>query len=74
MSAINSTLAAPLAPQPIKNRFNEMSSEEFMKIIFTELQQQDVVAIAVTNHFCQDGSTTTERMLEFFEDDGSCAL
>ncbi|MBI1303941.1 MAG: hypothetical protein GC172_09160 [Phycisphaera sp.] len=41
MSALNSTPAAPLAPQPIKNRFNEMSSEEFMKIIFTELQQQD---------------------------------
>ena len=44
MSAINSTLAAPLAPQPIKNRFNEMSSEEFMKIIFTELQQQDPIS------------------------------
>ncbi|MEY3143508.1 MAG: hypothetical protein RLY21_2001 [Planctomycetota bacterium] len=29
------------SPPPLKSRFNEMSSEEFMKIIFTELQQQD---------------------------------
>lgn len=29
------------APPPLKSRFNDMSSEEFMKIIFTELQQQD---------------------------------
>lgn len=36
--------ATPAQGQPlpkIKNRFNELSSEEFMKIIFTELQQQD---------------------------------
>jgi len=41
MSALNSTLATPLAPPPARNRFNEMSSEDFLKIIFTELQQQD---------------------------------
>jgi flagellar basal-body rod modification protein FlgD len=40
MSQINVD-SSPLAPPPLKSRFNDMSSEEFMKIIFTELQQQD---------------------------------
>ena len=40
MSQITVNPAAP-APPPLQSRFNEMSSEEFMKIIFTELQQQD---------------------------------
>jgi flagellar basal-body rod modification protein FlgD len=40
MSQINVNSPSP-APPPLKSRFNEMSSEEFMKIIFTELQQQD---------------------------------
>jgi hypothetical protein len=39
MSAIDA-LAGP-APQPGANRFTELSSEEFIKIIFTELQNQD---------------------------------
>jgi flagellar basal-body rod modification protein FlgD len=42
MSLINANPSSGSpAPPPIKNRFNSMSSEEFMKIIFTELQQQD---------------------------------
>lgn len=42
MSLINANPASGSpAPPPLKSRFNEMSSEEFMKIIFTELQQQD---------------------------------
>ena len=40
MSQINVD-SSPAAPPPLKSRFNDMSSEEFMKIIFTELQQQD---------------------------------
>jgi flagellar basal-body rod modification protein FlgD len=40
MSQINVD-SSPPAPPPLKSRFNDMSSEEFMKIIFTELQQQD---------------------------------
>lgn len=40
MSQLTVNSAAP-APPPLQSRFNEMSSEEFMKIIFTELQQQD---------------------------------
>ena len=40
MSQLTAASAAP-APPPLKSRFNDMSSEEFMKIIFTELQQQD---------------------------------
>ncbi len=40
MSQINVDSSLP-APPPLKSRFNDMSSEEFMKIIFTELQQQD---------------------------------
>lgn len=40
MSLINAN-PSPAAPPPLKSRFNDMSSEEFMKIIFTELQQQD---------------------------------
>lgn len=40
MSQLSVSSAAP-TPPPLKSRFNEMSSEEFMKIIFTELQQQD---------------------------------
>ena len=40
MSQLTVSSAAP-APPPLQSRFNEMSSEEFMKIIFTELQQQD---------------------------------
>lgn len=38
-SDANSALAA--ATQGSNNRFSEMSSEEFIKIIFTELQNQD---------------------------------
>jgi flagellar hook assembly protein FlgD len=41
MSQIPASTSAPPAPPALKSRFNEMSSEEFMKIIFTELQQQD---------------------------------
>jgi flagellar basal-body rod modification protein FlgD len=41
MSQISASTFAPPAPPALKSRFNEMSSEEFMKIIFTELQQQD---------------------------------
>ena len=41
MSQISAPTGAPPELPPIKSRFNEMSSEEFMKIIFTELQQQD---------------------------------
>lgn len=40
MSQLTVSSSAP-TPPPLKSRFNEMSSEEFMKIIFTELQQQD---------------------------------
>ena len=41
MSQISAPTGAPPELPPIKSRFNEMSSEDFMKIIFTELQQQD---------------------------------
>ena len=40
MSAINA-LAGSGAPAATGSRFNELSSEEFIKIIFTELQNQD---------------------------------
>ncbi len=40
MSAIQGT-AAGMVGGPDSSRFNEMSSEDFMRIIFTELQQQD---------------------------------
>ncbi|MAD19145.1 MAG: hypothetical protein CMJ52_02855 [Planctomycetaceae bacterium] len=40
MSAIPSA-ASSVAGNAGVNRFNEMSSEDFMQIIFTELQQQD---------------------------------
>jgi flagellar hook assembly protein FlgD len=39
MSAINALSGSP-APAT-SSRFSEMSSEDFMKIIFTELQSQD---------------------------------
>lgn len=40
MSAINALTGAPTT-SPTSSRFNELSSEEFIKIIFTELQNQD---------------------------------
>jgi flagellar basal-body rod modification protein FlgD len=40
MSAIPAA-ASSVAGNSSGNRFNEMSSEDFMQIIFTELQQQD---------------------------------
>ena len=40
MSAIPAAAASTVAGTSV-NRFNEMSSEDFMQIIFTELQQQD---------------------------------
>ncbi|MEY5061880.1 MAG: putative basal-body rod modification protein FlgD [Planctomycetota bacterium] len=39
MSAINALSGSPAAAT--SSRFSEMSSEDFMKIIFTELQSQD---------------------------------
>ncbi|MBQ72727.1 MAG: hypothetical protein CMJ67_07450 [Planctomycetaceae bacterium] len=41
MSAIQGTAANVVGGVGGSNRFNELSSEDFMKIIFTELQQQD---------------------------------
>ncbi|MEE2972524.1 MAG: flagellar hook capping FlgD N-terminal domain-containing protein [Planctomycetota bacterium] len=41
MSAISSNAAGVVGGPAGTNRFNELSSEDFMKIIFTELQQQD---------------------------------
>ena len=41
MSAIQGTAANVVSGVGGSNRFNELSSEDFMKIIFTELQQQD---------------------------------
>ena len=41
MSAISSNAAGVVGGAGGTNRFNELSSEDFMKIIFTELQQQD---------------------------------
>ena len=41
MSAISSNAAGVVGGTAGTNRFNELSSEDFMKIIFTELQQQD---------------------------------
>ncbi len=41
MSAISSNAAGVAGGAAGTNRFNELSSEDFMKIIFTELQQQD---------------------------------
>lgn len=43
MSAIDSTLP-PGSPTSTRNGFSELSSEEFIKIIFTELQHQDPTA------------------------------
>ncbi|MDG2020679.1 MAG: flagellar hook capping FlgD N-terminal domain-containing protein [Phycisphaerales bacterium] len=40
MSAIPAAAASTVTGSDV-NRFNEMSSEDFMQIIFTELQQQD---------------------------------
>ncbi|MDA0295220.1 MAG: hypothetical protein O3A19_08100 [Planctomycetota bacterium] len=40
MSAIPAATSSTVAGSGV-NRFNEMSSEDFMQIIFTELQQQD---------------------------------
>jgi len=40
MSAINALTGAPTT-SGTTSRFNELSSEEFIKIIFTELQNQD---------------------------------
>jgi flagellar basal-body rod modification protein FlgD len=40
MSAINALTGSP-ATSGTTSRFNELSSEEFIKIIFTELQNQD---------------------------------
>ena len=40
MSAIPAAASSTVAGSGV-NRFNEMSSEDFMQIIFTELQQQD---------------------------------
>ena len=40
MSAIPAAASSTVAGSSV-NRFNEMSSEDFMQIIFTELQQQD---------------------------------
>ena len=41
MSAISANAAGAIGGAGGSNRFNELSSEDFMKIIFTELQQQD---------------------------------
>ena len=41
MSAISANAAGAVGGSTGTNRFNELSSEDFMKIIFTELQQQD---------------------------------
>ena len=41
MSAIQGTAANVVGGVGGSNRFNELSSEDFMQIIFTELQQQD---------------------------------
>lgn len=41
MSAISANAAGAIGGNTGSNRFNELSSEDFMKIIFTELQQQD---------------------------------
>jgi len=41
MSQLSGTSPSPQPRPAAKSRFNELSSEEFMKIIFTELQQQD---------------------------------
>ncbi len=41
MSAISNNAASVAGGAAGTNRFNELSSEDFMKIIFTELQQQD---------------------------------
>lgn len=41
MSAISTNAAGAIGGNTGTNRFNELSSEDFMKIIFTELQQQD---------------------------------
>lgn len=41
MSAISTNAAGAVGGAAGTNRFNELSSEDFMKIIFTELQQQD---------------------------------
>ena len=41
MSAIQGTAANVVGGATGSNRFNELSSEDFMQIIFTELQQQD---------------------------------
>ena len=41
MSAISNNAASVAGGAAGSNRFNELSSEDFMKIIFTELQQQD---------------------------------
>lgn len=39
-ASINSVQSSGVA-SPVANRFNEMSSEDFIKIIFTELSNQD---------------------------------
>ena len=41
MSAIQGAAANMVGGTTGSNRFNELSSEDFMQIIFTELQQQD---------------------------------
>ncbi|MEE2895198.1 MAG: flagellar hook capping FlgD N-terminal domain-containing protein [Planctomycetota bacterium] len=41
MSAIQGSAAGIVGGAGGSNRFNELSSEDFMRIIFTELQQQD---------------------------------
>ena len=41
MSAIQGTAANVVGGAAGSNRFNELSSEDFMQIIFTELQQQE---------------------------------
>ena len=41
MSAISSAASGVVGGAASGNRFNELSSEDFMRIIFTELQQQD---------------------------------
>ena len=41
MSAISANAAGAVGGSTGTNRFNELSSEDFLQIIFTELQQQD---------------------------------
>lgn len=41
MSAISSAASGVVGGAASGNRFNELSSEDFLQIIFTELQQQD---------------------------------